>query len=516
MHNQPKYDLERLLFRRQFILGPQFPEGVPSWKRLTVRPSICLSVHPDLNTSVVTYDDKTITLLGYILDPGHPEANDSDILQSLIRQLSDCNGLESFFKYTYGLAGRWILIVDDGREIILFNDPMGLRQVFFTKICATKEVWCASQPGIIAEVLNLAMDPDAVTQYMNSAVYKEWEEYLWPGASTPYKEISHLLPNHYLRLTTGRCYRYWPDRKLENLSLEEAVDKNSQILKGLMRSASNRFQLGLAITAGWDTRLILASSKEISDRIYYFTISDKYGPDTRIPRKLLSQFGLKHTTIKYAARMDDEFKRIYKRNVTTAHDWWGNMAQALYNVYPQDRVCVKGNAAEITRVRFRVRNGEGITAKSLARITTFQFSDDMANNPFVVKSWDNWLSQLGEIYNVHILDLFYWEHWAGNFAAMTQSEWDIVQEVFTPYNCRQLLMNMLGVEEKYRDHDEPILYKELICKLWPEVLDEPVNPRDTRAVAREMRQRVRQGIVKAMPIGFVRWARSIRDRVVRQ
>ncbi|MGH7380663.1 MAG: hypothetical protein ACREKR_00335 [Candidatus Methylomirabilales bacterium] len=464
----------------------------------------------------MTYDNKSITLLGYILDPRKPEAHDSEIMQRLIGQLSTCDRLDSFFKCTYDLGGRWILIVDDGSEIILFNDPMGLRQVFFTKVYLTKDVWCASQPGIIAEVLKLDMDADAVTQYMNSDVYKNWDEYLWPGASTPYKEISHLLPNHYLRLATGICYRYWPDRMLETLSLEEAVDKNSQMLKGLMRSASNRFELGLAITAGWDTRLILASSKEISDRMYYFTISWKYPADPRIARKLLSKFGLRHTTIEYGVCMDDEFRRIYKRNVTTAHDLWGDMAQALYDVYPQDRVCVKGNAAEITRVRFRIRNGEEITARTLARFTTFQFSDDMANNPFVVKSWDNWLSQLGEIYNVHLLDLFYWEHWAGNFAAMTQSEWDIVQEVFTPYNCRQLLMNMLGVDEKYRDHDEPILYKELICKLWPEVLDEPVNPRDKRTVAREVRRRVRQGIVEAMPIGFVRLARSLRDRVVRQ
>ncbi len=477
MHNQPKYDPEKLLFRRQFILGPHFPEAVPSWKRLTVRPSMCLSVHPDLNTSMVTYENKTITLLGYILDPGKPEANDSDILHSLIRQLSSCNALETFFKCTYGLGGRWILIVDDGREIILFNDPMGLRQVFFTKISFTKDIWCASQPGIIAEVLHLGMDPDAVTEYINSDVYKKWEEYLWPGDSTPYKEISHLLPNHWLRLTTGRCYRYWPDSKLEKVSLEEAVEKNSRILKGLMKSASNRFELALAITAGWDTRLILASLKEISDTIYYFTISHKdNAPDTTIPPMLLSKFGLKHTTVKYPSRMDDEFENIYKRNVTTAHDWWGNMAQALYNVYPQDRVCIKGNAAEITRVRFRVPKGGGVTAKSLARFTSFQYSDEMEKNPFVMRFWEKWLSQLGETYNVHILDLFYWEHWAGNFAAMTQSEADIVQEVFTPYNCRRLLMNMLAVDERYRDHDVPILYRELIFNLWPELLTVAVNP----------------------------------------
>jgi hypothetical protein len=101
----------------------------------------------------------------------------------------------------------------------------------------------------------------------------------------------------------------------------------------------------------------------------------------------------------------------------------------------------------------------------------------MEDNIFVNRAWEKWLSGLRELYNIHILDLFYWEHWGGNFCAMTQAEWDIVQEVFTPYNCRNLLMKMLSVDEKYRDHDLPIFYRELSNKLWPEVLREPVNPK---------------------------------------
>jgi len=515
MDKHRQYEVERLLFRRQFVMGPQFVKDLASWSRLKIRPSVCLTVHPDLNAFQVTCGGKSITLLGYMLDPRKPEAKDCDIIEDLMHQLSTCDSLAGFCKYTYELAGRWILIVDDGGEIMLFNDPMGLRQVFFTNSCLSKEVWCASQPGIIAEHLNLEMDSDAVTEYMNSNVYRKWKEHLWPVDSTPYREITHLLPNHYLNVTTGRCHRYWPDAKLERASLVEAVQENSKILKSLMKCASKRFKLGLALTAGWDTRLILASCTEIRDEMYYFTlVDDPDAPDATIPPKLLSRLGLRHESIYYPMRMDEAFQEIYERNVTTAHEWWGRMAQGIYSAYPHNRVFVKGNAAEITRVRFRLPEGQSVTTKSLARFTSFEYADEMEKNSYVIKHWEQWLSGLGEIYNIHILDLFYWEHWAGNFAAMAQSEWDIVQDVFTPYNCRRLLMNMLSVDEKYRNHDEPILYKELILNLWPEVLSEAVNPEYYPRVRRGMRERVRDAIRERVPIHLLRLAENIRDRVV--
>ncbi len=63
----------------------------------------------------------------------------------------------------------------------------------------------------------------------------------------------------------------------------------------------------------------------------------------------------------------------------------------------------------------------------------------------------------------------------GNWQAMSQLEWDIVHEVFTPFNCRTLLENLLSVDEKYRVHDDPIIFRRIITDLWAEVLSEPIN-----------------------------------------
>jgi hypothetical protein len=467
-------DLDKLLFRRQFILGPYFVERLKLWKKIKINDSIFLTVHPDLQLCQTTYKNKSLTLLGYILDPNNPQHNDLDIINSLIRQIEIC---DDFFN-TENLGGRWIIILDDGKEVTLFNDATGLRQVFYTSN-TSQAMWCASQPGIIAEELNLQIDKDALNNFIDSPQFKYNIEYWWPGDSSPFKEIKHLLPNHCLHLKKGICRRYWPNKSLSYLSLEEGVKKSSEILQGLINSAFNRFDLACTLTAGWDTRVLLAASKDISESIFYYTLIyydlTEDSPDVKIPSQLLSQLGLKHNIIKCpSSYMDNEFKEIYKRNVTTAHDAWSNIAQGTYEHYPQNKVCVKGNASEIARCFYYASaNIENVNAEKLARLT------EMDKNSFAIKYFEKWLSEareIGERYNINILDLFYWEQRMGSWQAQSQLEMDIAQEVFTPFNCRNLLTIMLSVEEKYRKPPDYKFYKKLIINLWPQTLMKPINP----------------------------------------
>lgn len=476
---QEMYPLDKLLFRRQFILGPHFVQRLKSWRKLKIRDSLYLTVHPDLPLLQTDYRDMSLTLLGYILDPYEPKANDNDIINRLIRQI---NATDDIFQHTENLGGRWILILDDGEDIRLFNDATGLRQVFYTSD-TSQTIWCASQPGIIAEELNLGIDDEARHEFIDSPEFKNNIEYWWPGDSSPFKEIQHLLPNHYLDLKKGVCIRYWPDKKLDYISLEKGVEKSAEIVKGLIKSAFNRFDLAFTITAGLDTRVLLAASREVSGSVYYYTLLcyglTKESPDVKIPSELLSKLGIKHSLIVCPSHMDGEFKEIYKRNVSTAHDGWGNTAQGIYWHYPQEKVSVKGNAIEAARCfYYRTMKVEKVDARELAKLT------EMGENPFAVKHFESWLSEAEGIANrcnINILDLFYWEQRMGNWQAMSQLEWDIAQEVFTPFNCRSLLTTLLSVDKKYRRPPDYKLFKKLIIYFWPEALAEKINPKSWNA-----------------------------------
>lgn len=462
----------KLLYRNQFILGSFFIKEFISWKKIEINNSVCLTVHPDLNAYQAVYENKSITLLGFILDPDNPQATDSDIINVLIHELFSC---DKFIEHTYKFGGRWILLVNDGKETRLFHDATGLRQVFYTDACFIKDLWCASQPGLIAEILNLQMDKDAV-DFIKSYELRD-KEYWWPGESSLYKEVKHLLPNHYLNLETGVSYKYWPDRNLYELSLDDAVAKTSGILQGLMKSASNRFDLAVSITAGWDSRVVLAASKEISNKVPYETVRQISMPDNhsdiRIPSMLLSKLGLKHEIITSCNIMDEEFVKIFKKSVTLAHDTWAPDVQAILEYYNYSKVAVTGSVSEVARCFYRLpkSNKQKVTPQILSSITM------MGNNSFAIKFFEKWLSDTDNIYNYNILDLFYWEQRIGNWAAMCQSEFSLAwQDIFTPFNCRNLLINMLSVDEKYRRPPKYILYEKLILKMWPEVLSVPINP----------------------------------------
>ena len=101
-NNFPDDISERLLYRNQFILGPRFAEELPSWKRKRLGSNLFLTAHPDLNLEHIAKGNRSVTLLGYILDPHNPLHSDTDILHSLLAGSCSPN-------YFVGLRGTvWV------------------------------------------------------------------------------------------------------------------------------------------------------------------------------------------------------------------------------------------------------------------------------------------------------------------------------------------------------------------------------------------------------------------------
>jgi len=465
---------ENLPFRNQFVLGPAYVESLPSWQRLKVSGPLCLTAHPALNTLQATRGDTSITLLGYIIDPDNPDHGDEDILNRMILHLSGCDG---FFEQTYKFGGRWVLIVNDGKNVRLFNDAAGLRQVFYTDMSQTGVLWCASQPRIIAGLCGLEMDPDAV-DFIDSYEFRKKLEYRFPAYSSPYREIAHLLPNHYLDLKTGTRHRHWPNGPLKDMSPDDAIEEAASMLTSLLTGISRRFDLAISLTAGLDSRIVLAASRSLRDRISFMTVRqiDKPDdhPDVAVASELLSRLALKHDVVRSSLIMEPEFLRVFSNNVPVAHAIYAPDAHAILHYSKQTMAAVTGSVSEIGRCSFRSKLSKSdralISARDLASL------QGMGESRFADDHFTAWLDQLGDIYNYHILDLFEWEQGHGSWLAMCQLEFDIAwREIFTPFNCRHLLMTLLAVNDKYRKPPYE-LHEKLIRRLWPELLSVPVNP----------------------------------------
>lgn len=489
---------DRLLYRNQFVIGPR-PVDVPSWVTISIRPTVAVTAHPDLLWYQAVDGRRSVTLLGFMLDPEDEQRTDRAIVDDLLECM---HSVRAVIEGTYRYGGRWLLIADDGEHLVAFNDAAGLRQVFY--VVTAHGLWCASQPGILAQILGLEIAPDAL-EYIDSYGVRRNPEYWWPGWGSPVTGVRHLLPNHALDVTRGTVERYWPDRALATLSLEEAVDTIARTLRGIVKSAANRFELAVGVTAGWDSRLALAASRDVANRVSFMTVRqlamrDDH-PDVAVPSALLSRLGLTHDVVKSSHLLDPEFVRIFRTNYMLAHDHYAPAAQAILRYYGLRKANLTGHVSEA--IRDPTMGNRPISAETTDQeIATAWHRTDAA---YATRAIQEWRASMGQRYNVSADVLFYWEQRVANWLAMTQLEFDIAwKEIVSLYNCRELLITMLGVDEAQRG---VVLYTEVAQRLWPEVLREPVNPHKADVGAATEFTRQMKRLVLGLP-PFRRWRTS--------
>lgn len=465
-------EADPLLYRRQFILSTEAGHALRHHGRqVLVGGRYHLSAHRDLELTHVERDGKSLTLLGFALDPDRPEASNAQILQRLIEATSQC---EDLFISTETFGGRWVLIAHDGVETMVLHDATGQRHVHYAHNPASGSLMCASKPGIMAEQLGLTMDPEAV-DFIRSRGMDDYEIYWMPGDTSLFAEIKALLPNHALFLSNGNCRRYWTPNPPAPADHASALAECLRLIRGQFASARRRFPLAIPMTAGWDSRLVLALNQEYARELYAFTLVYPHLPmqsrDVAVPARLLAKLGIAHHVIPYPKSTNEGFKAIFRRNNVSANDAYCRDIQTLHDHYPGERVCVTGDAAEIVK-RYYERSrpeSEPVSAIELAELSR------LGTHPFAIRAFGRWLEDAGNP-QIDLLDLFCWEQMSGRWQAKIRSEYDMVQESFSPLNNRRLLGIMLTIDPRMRRAPDFKLFAEMIEILWPEVLSEPINP----------------------------------------
>jgi hypothetical protein len=463
------------IYINQFLLGPAFAGRPAGWQRFVVADELKLSAHPDLACTQITAGTHQLTLLGHMLDPLVPAATNSEILHALTDAFTDRAAL---IAATNRIGGRWLLIAANGAQRFLFSDALGLRQAFYTDPCIVGALWIMSQPGLASEVFEPAPD-DLAERYVDSPAVRRTPEYRWPATGAPFKGLHHLLPNHWLDLRNARAARFWPIQPLKRISPDAAIERLMVLLPGQIKAAASRFELALGLTAGLDSRMVLAAARELAGHIAIVTVRQGKMPDTHpdleTPARLLRRVGLEHQVIRADSTMTADFSRRYKRNVHMPHDHYGHDAEAILKHFGRTRAVLTGSGAEVGRCPFRTK---------LPHARYVRFTPELVSwlelgvtEPFAVARFAEWLDDAGSQKHVKLLDLLEWEQDYGNWLAMTQLEFDIAwRESFTPYNCRELIATVVGVPERYRREPDYVLFREFIRQAWPELLSEPINP----------------------------------------
>jgi hypothetical protein len=445
--------------------------------------------------------NRSLTLLGFLLDPDNPVADDRQILEKLFAPLCENKTGRKELESLDRLGGRWILIVDNGADAELVTDFFGMRQVLHTVPQAGMNLWCASQFGLLHKVLDLPLDPEAL-DYLETSQRQGDSECWWPGTSTLSSQVKCLAPNHVLNLATGNIRRFWPKHGIAPTSLRRGVKDGARLLSGLMKAAANRFHLTILISSGLDSRLLLASARDVRERVTGLTfLLDGLTPesaDVAVPSRLLPSLGISHKILDCTRPMDPEFSRLYLSNTTPSHEAYGKVAFGIFHSGLTSSLRVTGAGAEAFRAIWHRYDDSKPTAPQLA------LTGHLIEHPFVLKELAAWMESIPDTPGMQLVDFFYLEQRLGRWLSEGQTEWDIAQDAFTPFDCRALVEQLKGVNEEYQREPEFELFHSLMRELWPEVLRQPINPhKNVPGHSQTLKSTVRHALVRSHLLDYI-------------
>lgn len=453
------------VFNHQYLIGER-PIGLP-WKIHDVG-ALRVSSHPNLDVTAARRGEAEIMILGYAFDTRDPDAEMQGIAGHLLEQ-RDFEGLE---KALARYCGRYVVIVRQGDDIRLYPDAVGQRS------CVYGGGWAASQPGLIGLMTEIRKGP--------------WEDVFlshrrglsWPGTVTPYEGIRMLRPNHYLDLVTMRSVRFWPKEPVRRRDVREAAENVVRLIAAGMANAHKRYKLHLALTAGHDSRVIFTSSREIHEDMRFFLIGDEHTPpeDVAIAPRLCAAYGLPFDLYP-CVRADREWLELYDTNVSRMV--WGDSRKKsrTYNLFPADAMIVKGHVpyagrATLYRDGYRYRK---ITPQILSEVLGYP------RNPVAIQELGEWLRTFPEGFDENLLDFCCLENRGGAWLSMECTGSDTNFQVFSPYNCRDVIENQLGFDRSFCVY--PHRFNHIMADLrCPEISHIPTNPKTLR---RKVKDKIR-------------------------
>jgi hypothetical protein len=430
-----------------------------------------IRAHARLKLTVAASDVAQVALLGYILDPQRPDDDD----EAIVERLAATSGTpQRLHENLEGTTGRYVLLFRTTTTTIVTGDALHFRHIYHA--VPDHELVLTSSPGLFLSFFGYELTMNDGKRALLEMPEYEHHERHWYGDEGMDDRLLKLLPNHYLDLRTREVARV----DIHPLEREEdearAIAQASSILRGTYDALARRYRLLQPLTAGWDSRLLLAASREHSGEIEYFVFdrSSGAGEDVRVPTALAARLGLRFKAIE-PEPPTEEFLELFRADHTLPRilPKTANISYHYLQGYGSDVVNVNGNGGEVARCRY----GWGRRPPSLDLVC--ECTPYGTKSPYVNRQMAKWYAEAlacEKELGLRVLDLFLWEQRMGHWGAQYPFEQDIALEEMSPFNNRGLLLALLRVNGKERKAPPYTFYRRLIADLWPAAMAEPINP----------------------------------------
>ncbi len=463
----------RAAFRGQFIFGGPLDHVPTGFRTIELPQKLYFHHSPDLPVAVREVDtSRFYVLVGLVCDPANVEFDEAAILESLTEGLPPA---ETVVQRANRLAGRWAIIaIDDGQQIA-FHDACGTMPLQYTS--RADQTLIASSTMLLGHCLDgLVISADYASEAFEQHRLKSLSGLRSAPRRTELIGVYALSPNHLLDLKQGAQRRYYPVRRFPQRSAAEVAPAVAEMMVNIVRSASQRFQLAIGVTSGFDSRLPASAIHRIAglaSRTVFFTIRDFECPpghaDITNGRRIAEAAGGTHVELVAPERASDLSRRICRQSeymIAPRFEAWSDLG---LDEPLRGRTALMGWCGELGRAWFRWPASDQVTFDQIM---------GMAPAAFMRADLEQWFAaatQVRKVSGIHILDLWHWENMSGRWAANGLNILNSASNWMSVYSCRDLLDLMLSVKEQERKGE--VFYKQVIGLLLPPVSRFSFNPK---------------------------------------
>ena len=469
--------MELIKFRRQYLITSKEVAELDGWQKETLN-GMNVYAEQSLQMHKRNIEDREFLLLGYWINPHSPEKDNSDIMEDMV---VECDTFESVLHFLYPLSGRFALFCKFGDKAYGVSDAGGFRPIFYNY--DNDSINITSNIFLLRFVTDLKEKSEKYL-FEHSNYYKLQPTYDWCPGYTFYEDVVGVPANHYINISDRAIMRFYPYNKKKNVSgigIEQNLKNINLLIGNSIRSLASRVQLSFSLTAGYDSRLLLSTIKDISNQMYFWiSYNSKKERDYFLPAQILQDVGLNRNPIKNKKRVSKSFRDFYIGNTPMAHPIWQKYYGSMVGYYPDNYTVIRGSTAAV------FKNSYYGSDPHPEKITTdfFRNHEHMLylkeDLPDLNNCFKNYLEEVQEAcnkYDYKTLDFWEWEYdGGGQWQAQSQLESDFLHDVFVPLSNREIIDLFLQLPDEYRDPKEMKAYKEIIKIGWPELLNYPFNP----------------------------------------
>lgn len=468
-----------------FLLGRSLPVEPVGWCRAGME-GWTLTYEPHL--PVIELLDTVGSRIGWLLGQAI-ELESATLITHALRApvlIDDHQIGQTFEDWLYAFGGRFAAIVLRPTPVI-YPDAAATLPVLFDA-----ELQCAaSSPFLLCSPDGAVPDSPLVDTI---AVFEAGG--CFTLGATPHARAELLLPNHVLDLARWWQSRVWPKSSSKPDDVETLVERVATVLCRTCSALTAAGRPNVGLTAGGDSRALVACSRHVLDRTRFFTVAfpdDLGATDLATAPALAQRFGLEHRILPWIEPSTDDVDLFMYRTGCLVGNFRARRATRSYNQLGDRDVYVSGLGMEMTWCRGWRRHDNPATQ---IRADDLLYRFGYPTHPELVRRANDWLAALPEGLNgVDVLTLYWLEGKLGVLGGGWSTGYpEACSSVQYPFLHRTMVDAALHLPWQYRYANS--FRSDIIAARWKGLLDVPFN-RPSAGVAMRKRAAVARGHARA-------------------